>query len=117
MKNERDLAAATDLATQHKLVADLLAETERSMKELDKEMNRVKDAQYKRGQELFEVRNRDAGVPRVEGAQPDQVQALEIRLIQHALSEANGNKVRTAAILGITRQGLHKKMKRYGLDG
>ena len=48
---------------------------------------------------------------------PDQVQALEIRLIQHALSEANGNKVRTAAILGISRQGLHKKMKRYGLDG
>lgn len=55
-KSERDLAAATDLTTQNKLVADLLAETERSMKELDKEMNRVKDEQYKRGQELFEVR-------------------------------------------------------------
>lgn len=55
-KVERDLAAATDLSTQNKLVADLLTETERSMKELDKEMNRVKDEQYKRGQELFEVR-------------------------------------------------------------
>ena len=48
---------------------------------------------------------------------PDQVKALEIRLIRYALHQANGNKVRASAALGITRQGLHKKMKRYGLDG
>jgi transcriptional regulator with PAS, ATPase and Fis domain len=46
---------------------------------------------------------------------PDQVNALEIRLIQKALKEAGGNRTRTAKLLGITRQGLHKKMKRYNL--
>jgi chromosome segregation ATPase len=69
-KVERDLAAATDLTTQSKLVADLLAETERSMKELDKEMNRVKDEQYRRGQELFEVRRVQADLlAEISGAQ------------------------------------------------
>jgi transcriptional regulator with GAF, ATPase, and Fis domain len=46
---------------------------------------------------------------------PEQVNALEIRLIQRALKEAGGNRTRTAELLGITRQGLHKKMKRYNL--
>lgn len=69
-KSERDLAAATDLTTQNKLVADLLTETERSMKELDKEMNRVKDEQYKRGQELFEVRRMQSDLlAEISGAQ------------------------------------------------
>ena len=47
---------------------------------------------------------------------PDQVKALEIKLIERALAESNGNRVKAAESLGITRQGLHKKMKRYGLD-
>jgi transcriptional regulator with PAS, ATPase and Fis domain len=45
----------------------------------------------------------------------DQVTALEISLIQKALKEANGNRSHTAELLGITRQGLHKKLKRYGI--
>ncbi len=40
----------------------------------------------------------------------------EIQLIEDALLNCSGNKVKAAGVLGITRQGLHKKMKRYGLD-
>jgi transcriptional regulator with GAF, ATPase, and Fis domain len=47
---------------------------------------------------------------------PDQVKSLEIRLIERALQESNGNRVKAAEALGITRQGLHKKMKRYEMD-
>ena len=46
---------------------------------------------------------------------PDQVRALEISLIRKALQEAGGNRTRAAELLGITRQGLHKKIKRYGM--
>ena len=47
---------------------------------------------------------------------PDRVKALEIRLIEKALAESGGNRVKAAETLGITRQGLHKKMKRYRID-
>ncbi|MBW2467068.1 MAG: sigma-54-dependent Fis family transcriptional regulator, partial [Deltaproteobacteria bacterium] len=44
---------------------------------------------------------------------PDQVKSLETKLIEKALADSNGNRVKAAEALGITRQGLHKKMKRY----
>lgn len=47
---------------------------------------------------------------------PDQVKGLEIRLIDKALEESGGNRVKAAEALGITRQGLHKKMKRYQMN-
>ena len=47
---------------------------------------------------------------------PEQVKSLEIRLIEKALAESSGNRVKAAESLEITRQGLHKKMKRYGID-
>jgi transcriptional regulator with PAS, ATPase and Fis domain len=47
---------------------------------------------------------------------PDQVKSLEVKLIKKALVESNGNRVKAADALGITRQGLHKKMKRYQID-
>jgi transcriptional regulator with PAS, ATPase and Fis domain len=46
---------------------------------------------------------------------PDQIRTLEVSLIQKALQEAGGNRTRAAELLGITRQGLHKKIKRYGI--
>ena len=46
---------------------------------------------------------------------PKQVRELEIKLIQKALQESGGNRSQAARLLGITRQGLHKKMKRYEL--
>ena len=47
---------------------------------------------------------------------PDQVMSLEMELIEKALAESSGNRVKAAEALGITRQGLHKKMKRYQID-
>jgi transcriptional regulator with PAS, ATPase and Fis domain len=47
---------------------------------------------------------------------PDHVKSLEIKLIEKALEDSNGNRVKAAEALGITRQGLHKKMKRYEID-
>jgi two-component system response regulator AtoC len=45
-----------------------------------------------------------------------QVRQLEIRLISKALQQTVGNRLKTAKLLGITRQGLYKKMKRYQTD-
>jgi DNA-binding NtrC family response regulator len=47
---------------------------------------------------------------------PGGVKALEIRLIRAALDRRDGNKLKAAQDLGITRQGLHKKLKRYNLE-
>lgn len=44
---------------------------------------------------------------------PEQVRALEMRLLDNALAATGGNRSRAADLLGITRQGLHKKLKRY----
>ncbi len=46
---------------------------------------------------------------------PDQVTALEKRLIHKAMKKAAGNKTQAAGLLHITRQGLLKKIKRYEL--
>ncbi|MCH2042160.1 MAG: sigma-54 dependent transcriptional regulator [Saccharospirillaceae bacterium] len=45
----------------------------------------------------------------------EQVSALEIKLIQQALDTHQGNRTHSAQALGITRQGLINKIKRYGL--
>ena len=44
---------------------------------------------------------------------PNRVRDLELELIHDALERTGGNRVRAAELLGITRQGLHKKLKRY----
>ena len=48
---------------------------------------------------------------------PARVEMLEIQLIRESLRKTGGNRARAAALLGITRQGLHKKMKRYRVEG
>jgi len=45
---------------------------------------------------------------------PDHVRRLELELIGRALKKTGGNKSRAAELLNITRQGLLKKIKRYG---
>lgn len=47
---------------------------------------------------------------------PDQVKLLEIKMIKKALRETGGNRSKASGLLGITRQGLHKKMKRYEIS-
>ena len=43
------------------------------------------------------------------------VQQLEIRLITQAMQQTGGNKTRAASLLGLSRQGLLKKLQRYQL--
>jgi transcriptional regulator with PAS, ATPase and Fis domain len=44
---------------------------------------------------------------------PEKIRELEIRCIKDALDETKGNKVQASRLLGITRQGMDKKIKRY----
>lgn len=60
-----------------------------------------------------EVRaNRSAG-PREAGL---SVKANEKELIRKALADSGGNRSEAARLLGISREGLRKKMKRYGIQ-
>ncbi|HXV80942.1 MAG TPA: sigma-54-dependent Fis family transcriptional regulator [Candidatus Binatia bacterium] len=47
---------------------------------------------------------------------PEAVEALERTMIEEALRETRGNKQQAAQILGLSRQGLIKMLKRLGLD-
>jgi Nif-specific regulatory protein len=46
---------------------------------------------------------------------PDAVEALERRMIAEALRDSGGNKQKAAQALGLSRQGLIKKLKRLGM--
>ncbi|MBF0452207.1 MAG: sigma-54-dependent Fis family transcriptional regulator [Candidatus Magnetomorum sp.] len=46
----------------------------------------------------------------------DHVKDLEIHLIEQALEKSNGSKSKASDLLGITRQGLHKKLIRYEME-
>jgi transcriptional regulator with GAF, ATPase, and Fis domain len=46
----------------------------------------------------------------------EKVKELEIRCINDALLETRGNKLQASKLLGITRPGLDKKIKRYEID-
>jgi DNA-binding NtrC family response regulator len=45
-----------------------------------------------------------------------ETRALEERRLKEALDRARGNKSKAARTLGLSRQGLLKKLRRYGLD-
>lgn len=46
---------------------------------------------------------------------PQQRKRLEIRLIQAALEKTQGNKIQASALLDITRQSLHNKIRQYAM--
>ena len=50
------------------------------------------------------------------GTMPEAVSRLERKMIERALAGFRGNRTRTAKALGITRQGLLKKLKRMDID-
>ncbi len=52
-------------------------------------------------------------VPR--GTLKEMISAIERVLLARSLREHDGNKTRTAKTLGITREGLHKKLNRFGM--
>jgi Nif-specific regulatory protein len=47
---------------------------------------------------------------------PDAIEQLERRLIEEALRNSGGNKQKTAQTLGLSRQGLIKKLKRLSIN-
>lgn len=49
------------------------------------------------------------------GTLKEMVEEVERWLLTEALREHDGNKTRTAQTLGITREGLHKKLAKHGL--
>jgi two-component system NtrC family response regulator len=56
-----------------------------------------------------------ASLPTSDASLDEQVRDLEIRLINQALEKNQGNRTQAAKQLGISRQGLIKKIERYGL--
>jgi two-component system response regulator HupR/HoxA len=46
----------------------------------------------------------------------DLVEELEVRVLREVLERESANVTRTAAALGLSRLGLRKKMRRYGLS-
>ncbi len=70
--------------------------------------------------DLVELYNKEDFHPSAEEnsfSLPDHIQRVEIDLIVKALRKTKGNKSKAAGLLFITRQGLLKKMKRYGIKG
>lgn len=49
------------------------------------------------------------------GTLKEMIEQVERYLLREALREHGNNKTRTAATLGITREGLHKKLAKYGM--
>jgi Nif-specific regulatory protein len=49
------------------------------------------------------------------GTLKEMIEQVERWLLTEALREHDGNKTRTAQTLGITREGLHKKLAKFGL--
>ncbi len=50
------------------------------------------------------------------GTLKEMIEQVERYLLREALREHGGNKTRTAATLGITREGLHKKLAKFGMN-
>jgi Nif-specific regulatory protein len=50
------------------------------------------------------------------GTLKDMMEQVERWLIAEALRDHGGNKTRTAHTLGITREGLHKKLSKFGMS-
>ena len=52
----------------------------------------------------------------VSGSLQEKVEALERREIEAALKRFSNNRTRAAEALGLSRQGLLKKLERFGLQ-
>ena len=50
-----------------------------------------------------------------QGSEPQTLEDMESRMIRQAIEQCGGNLSQVATRLGITRQTLYNKMKRYGI--
>jgi Nif-specific regulatory protein len=95
-----------------------------NIRELENEIQRlviqVEDGEIVRPEHLSpQIRKVEGLVERVappKGTLKDMMEHVERWLLQQALKEHGNNKTQTAAALGITREGLHKKLAKFGID-
>ena len=64
---------------------------------------------------IRQVENVIERVRPAKGTLKEMVEQVEKWILLEALREHDNNKTATAKTLGITREGLHKKLKNYGL--
>ncbi len=96
-----------------------------NIRELENEIQRltiqVEDGEIIRPEHLSpQIRKVESLVERIappKGTLKDMMEHLERWLLIQALREHGNNKTQTAAALGITREGLHKKLSKFGIDG
>ena len=62
------------------------------------------------------IRNAKAAPPPADDTAVATLQATEIAMLRKALAATDGNRTHAAELLGITRRGLLKKIKRFELD-
>jgi len=95
-----------------------------NVRELENEVQRlviqVEDEQFIQPQHLSDrIRESSGGVlDRVrpaKGPLKGMMEEIEKEILREALAEHDNNKSQTAKTLGITREGLHKKLKNYGI--
>ncbi len=55
-------------------------------------------------------------LPEISGTLSEAVAELEQRMVIKALQDTNGNRTQAAKLIGLTRQGLINKIKRYGIE-
>jgi DNA-binding NtrC family response regulator len=65
--------------------------------------------------QLRQVEGTLARINPKKGTLKEMVEQLERWLLAEALRDHGNNKTRTAKTLGITREGLHKKLSKYGM--
>ncbi|MEN8162270.1 MAG: sigma 54-interacting transcriptional regulator, partial [Myxococcota bacterium] len=65
--------------------------------------------------QLRKVEGTLARIAPKKGTLKQMIEQVERWLLAEALRDHDGNKTRTAATLGITREGLHKKLSKFGM--
>ncbi len=91
-----------------------------NVRELENEIQRlviqVDDSEFVQAQHLSDRLGVSKGRARPKkGTLKEMMEEVEIELLRDALDEHGNNKTATAKSLGITREGLYKKLKNYGI--
>ena len=94
-----------------------------NVRELENEVQRlviqVEDEQFVQPHHLSpRIKQSESVALRVKpdkGTLKEMMEQIEKQILREALEEHDNNKSQTARTLGITREGLHKKLKNYGM--
>ena len=98
-------------------VRELENEVKRSMVLATTREIRVQDLSESILEERLEIPEANANKkPGEKQSLKDRVTSLEIHMIRDAMTQTEGDRRRTAKMLGLSHQGLLNKLKRYGLE-